>query len=136
MASRPTATIVRSISSRPASTNTPTFEIAPGSTRAISVACARPIARCETGQKLRPIASAPASAQARASSAVVTPQIFTRTDTGISADQLAKRRLGIGRGHERLADQERAHAGGLETLEIAFRLEPALGDDERSLRHE
>jgi len=60
-------------------TNTPTEETKGGSSRRILRAVAGERERGLSGKKLSPMASAPRAAARQASSAVVTPQTFTRT---------------------------------------------------------
>ena len=52
-----------------------------------------------------------------------------------SAEQRGQRRAGIGRAHERLADQERVHAVPAHARDVALRDDAALGDDQPVGRH-
>src|SRR5262245_39391754 len=85
--------------------------------------------------KMKPRASAPAATLARASSALVIPQIFTLTTPSPLEQELAHLGPDIGGPHEPLADQYGMSAGRDDALDVVARGDPALADGHRAGRH-
>src|SRR3972149_6666946 len=86
--------------------------------------------------KMNPRASAPASQQSRASSALVIPQILIRIISGVPQRELADLGGTGPRSHEPLAHQDRVRARRHDPLDILAREDAALAHGDMTGRHE
>src|SRR2546423_1423529 len=121
--------------SRSSFTKTPTSAINDDRRLTISRAALGSMNRGLRGQKLNPIASAPASLAASASSSVRTPQILTLIRlTARLLNQLLQGDAGIGGAHKGLADQKGAVTGSLQPANVVTLRDAALADENGSGR--